>query len=299
MDRMSVVARFARTVGVTALGVALSGCVRAPTNTPIAFLAQAEGRWQVWWMPTPDAAPVQVTHLRQDVARLSWFPDGQEVLANLQDGTLLRVNVRSGAARPITFPFAGVFDAVIGPDGRHLAFSMSLADSNDRNDIWTYDMVSGEQRKLFSMPGLQHEPAWSADGKTLYFLSGKGQQTHDIWRVDLATGTTEQLTVNALYHFDLAARDDGTVAYSGNQGGNYDLWLLPAKGKPERLTNDVALDARPSWSPDGKSLVFESMRDGTVANLWRIDVKSKQAQRLTQIPGGARMPVWAPVGGAQ
>jgi Tol biopolymer transport system component len=41
------------------------------------------------------------------------------------------------------------------------------------------------------------------------------------------------------------------------------------------------------------------MRDGTVANLWRIDVESKQAQRLTQIPGGARMPVWAPVGGAQ
>ena len=299
MDRMSVVARFARTATVAALGVALAGCVRAPTNTPIAFLAQAEGRWQVWWMKTPDAAPVQVTHLRQDVARLSWFPDGQEVLANLQDGTLLRVNVRSGAVRPITFPFAGVFDAVIGPDGQRLAFSMSIADSNDRNDIWTYDITSGERRKLFSMPGLQHEPAWSADGKTLYFLSGKGQQTHDIWRVDLATGTTEQLTVNALYHFDLAARDDGAVAYSGNQGGNYDLWLLPAKGKPARLTDDVALDARPSWSPDGQSLVFESMRDGTVANLWRIDVESKHAQRLTQIPGGARMPVWAPAGGVR
>jgi TolB protein len=299
MDRLSVFASFVRTATVGALGIALVGCQRVPATAPIAFLAQAEGRWQVWWMPTPDTAPVQVTHLRQDVARLSWFPDGQEVLANLQDGTLLRVNVRSGAERAITFPFAGVFDAVIGPDGQRIAFSMSLADSNDRNDIWTYDMVSGEQRKLFSMPGLQHEPAWSADGKTLYFLSGKGQQTHDIWRVDLATGTTEQLTVNALYHFDLAAREDGTVAYSGNQGGNYDLWLLPAKGKPERLTNDVALDARPSWSPDGKSLVFESMRDGSVANLWRIDIESKRAQRLTQIPGGARMPVWAPVGGVR
>ena len=299
MDPRFHIARLSRIAATAALGIALLGCQRAPSTASIAFLAQGEGRWQVWWMSTPGAVPVQVTRLPQDVARLSWFPDGQDVLANLQDGRLLRVNVRSGAAQPVTFPFAGILDAVIAPDGKRIAFSMSIADSNDRNDIWTYDIASGAKRKLFSMPGLQHEPVWSVDGKTLYFLSGKGQQTHDIWRVDLATGSTEQLTVNALYHFDLAAREDGTVAYSGNQGGNYDLWLLPAKGKPERLTNDAALDARPSWSPDGTSLLFESMRDGTVANLWRIDLDSKQMQRLTQMPGGARMPVWAPVGGGR
>lgn len=287
------------TVSALALGLALSGCMRAPANTPIAFLAQGDGRWQVWWLPTPEAMPVQVTHLPQDVARLSWYPDGRAVLANLQDGRLLRVDVRSGATKPIMLPFAGVLDAVIGPDGQRIAFSMSLADSNDRNDIWIYDTASREQRKLTSMPGLQHEPVWSPDGKTIYFLSGKGGQTHDIWQVDVATGSTEQRTVNALYHFDLAARDDGTVAYSGNQGGHYDLWLLSAKGEPQRLTDDAALDARPAWSPDGRALVFESMREGTVADLWRIDVDSQQAQRLTRLPGGARMPVWAPVGGAR
>jgi TolB protein len=278
------------------LGLAIMGCNRTPANTSIAFLAQGEGRWQVWWMPTPSVPPKQVTRLSQDVARLSWFPDGQEVLANLQDGRLLRVDVRSGETRPVEIPFAGVLDAAIGPDGRRIAFSMSLADSNDRNDIWTYDLTSREQRKLTSMPGLQHEPAWSPDGKTIYFLSGKGEQNHDIWRVDVATGNTKQLTVNALYHFDLAVREDGTVAYSGN---HYDLWLLAEKRKPERITDDAALDARPAWSPDGKSLVFESMRESDVANLWRIDVSTKRAERLTRIPGGARMPVWAPAGGGR
>jgi TolB protein len=283
------------------LGLAVVGCDRAPksTDTPIAFLAQAEGRWQLWWIPAAGAAPAQVTRLSQDVARLSWFPEGQDVLANLQDGRLMRVSVRNGASEPLTFPFAGVLDAVIGPDGQRIAFSTTLADSNDQNDIWIYDLSNGQQRKLTSMPGLQHEPAWSADGKSIYFLSGKGQQTHDIWRVDVATGSTEQLTVNALYHFDLAVRDDGAVAYSGNQGGHYDLWLLPSTGKAERLTHDAALDARPSWSPDGKSIVFESTREDEVPNLWRIDVGSKQVQRMTQIPGGARMPVLAPIGGGR
>jgi TolB protein len=290
---------FASVVLAATLGVALLGCDRVPSNAPIAFLAQGEGRWQVWWMPMPGATPQQVTRLRQDVARLSWYPDGRTVLANLQDGRLLRVDVRSGTTQAIKLPFAGVLDAVIAPDGKRVAFSMSLADSNDRNDIWIYDTASGEQRKLTSMPGLQHEPVWSPDGKAIYFLSGKGEQTHDIWRADVATGNTEQLTVNALYHFDLAVRDDGVVAYSGNQGGHYDLWLRPTKGALERLTNDAALDARPSWSPDGRSLVFESMREGNITQLWRLDMTSKQAQRLTHIPTGARMPVWAPDGGAR
>jgi TolB protein len=300
MNHRFHMARITRIAASAALGIAMLGCQRTPSTAPIAFLAQGEGRWQVWWMKTPGAAPVQVTHLPQDVARLSWFPGGREVLANLQDGRLLRVDVRSGATTPVTFPFAGILDAAISPDGRRVAFSMSLADSNDRNDIWTFDLVSGERRKLTSMPGLQHEPAWRPDGTAIYFLSGKGQQTHDIWRVDVATGATEQLTVNALYHFDLAARDDGTVAYSGNQGGgNYDLWLLEGKAAPERLTHDAALDARPSWSPDGRALVFESMREDGATNLWRLDLDDKRITRLTRMSGGARMPVWAPAGGVR
>ena len=283
-------------LSVFLLGALLAACDRVPEDGPVAFLAQAEGRWQVWWMPRSDAAPAQLTHLEQDVARLSWFPGGREVLANLQDGRLVRGDVRTGAVRPVSFPFADILDAVIGPDGHRVAFSMSIADSNDRNDIWIYDLDSGERRKLTSMPGLQHEPVWSQDGATIHFLSGKTRQAHDIWRVDVATGSTQQLTVNALYHFDLAVRGDGTVAYSGNQGGHYDLWLLSSKGKTERLMDDAALDARPSWSPDGRSLIFESTRGGTVPDLWRWDEDSGQIERVTQIASGARMPVWAAAG---
>jgi TolB protein len=276
----------------------LAGCQRAPIDTPVAFLAQADGHWQVWQIPRPDAPPARLGTMPADVARLSWYPDGRSLLVNLQDGRLFKVDANSGKAEAIKTPTAGIVDAVVSPDGKQIAYSVSMASSSDRNDLWLLDLANDTTQKITAMPGLQHEPAWSADGKTLYFLSGQGGPTHDIWQVDIASRSTTQLTVNDLFHFDIAVRDDGAIAYSSNRGGHYDLWLMRKDGKPERLTDDAALDARPSWSADGQRLVFESTREGA-SDLWTYDLSSKAFTRITRMPGGARMPVWAPAGGAR
>lgn len=278
--------------------LSLAGCTRTPVDAPIAFLAQAEGTWQIWVIPRQGAAPTRLSRLPEDVARLSWFPDGKALLANLQDGRLMKLDVVTGAATPIKAPVAGILDAAVSPDGTRIAYSVSMGDSADRNDIWALDIASGTTQKLTAIPGLQHEPVWAPDGRSIYFLSGQGGQFHDIWRVDIASRATTQMTVNQLYHFDIAVRDDGDLVYSTNRGGHYDLWRMSAKGKAERLTDDAALDARPSWSPDGRRIVFESTRGGT-SNLWVYDASTKAIARLTDLPGGARMPVWAPAGGGR
>lgn len=234
----------------------------------------------------------------EDVARISWFPDGTSLLVNLQDGRWFKVNAASGEAVVINAPAAGVVDAVVSPDGKRIAYSMSMGSSTDRNDLWTVDIATGATQKITAIPGLQHEPAWSRDGQSLYFLSGQGGPTHDIWRADIVSRATTQLTVNDLFHFDIAVRDDGAIAYSSNRGGNYDLWWMRKDGTPARLTDDAALDARPSWSADGERLVFESTREGA-SDLWSYELSSKAFTRITQMPGGARMPVWAPAGGAR
>lgn len=291
--------RISATVLCVLLAAGISGCARDQgsrdqerRNQVLAYLAQTDGYWQVWVADIDGENARQLTSEAGDISRISWFPGGRELLVNRQDGRLFRMDINTGERHAIQAPMSGIQDAVISPDGKRIAFSYGINESTYNNDVWMLDLVSGEQGKLTSSPGLQHDPAWSLDGEWVYFLSGMGGQFHDIWRLRLSDRSTEQLTVNELYHFDLSLREDGTIAYSGNRNGNYDLWLRHPGGENEALINDVALDARPAWSVDGQSLIFESTREDGL-DLWRLDLDTRQMHRLTTTGEGARMPVVA------
>jgi eukaryotic-like serine/threonine-protein kinase len=59
------------------------------------------------------------------------------------------------------------------------------------------------------------------------------------------------------------SRDGHRIAYNETRDNNTDLWIRPnGQGQPSRLTTDPGLDQYPLWSPDGKSVVFSSIRAG-------------------------------------
>lgn len=61
-----------------------------------------------------------------------------------------------------------------------------------------------------------------------------------------------------------------------------DIYLLPmAGGKATQLTDGMAFDTHPKFSPDGKSVAFTSDRDGN-ENIWIIDLESKKTSQVTK-----------------
>lgn len=85
----------------------------------------------------------------------------------------------------------------------------------------------------------------------------------------------------------------GTVNLEANKV-LYHLWLASASGKsePRQLTNAAKSDRNPHWSPDGKSILFESSRSGT-QQLWLIDLAGGEARQLTHLSTGAASGTWS------
>src|SRR4030095_1096424 len=80
--------------------------------------------------------------------------------------------------------------------------------------------------------------------------------------------------------------------------GNTDIWIYDVdRDQLSRLTTDPGDDLAPTWTPDGRRVVFSSTRGGTVPNLyWQAADGSDEATRLTDAPFDQFATSWHPSG---
>jgi len=72
------------------------------------------------------------------------------------------------------------------------------------------------------------------------------------------------------------------------------LWLMDIDGgNPRQITNNAKGESTPRFSPDGKSLLFISSRDGN-SSLYLMPMTGGEARRLTNISTSIADPVWSP-----
>jgi dipeptidyl aminopeptidase/acylaminoacyl peptidase len=75
-----------------------------------------------------------------------------------------------------------------------------------------------------------------------------------------------------------------------------DIWMVSWDGQTHlRVTSSPQSESSPQWSPDGRYLSFTSSRQGSRGGqLWLLDRRGGEAQRLTDIRGGISGYAWAP-----
>lgn len=193
----------------------------------------------------------------------------------------------------------------ISPDGRYVAF-MSEKDLFGI-DLFLADAVTGEIiRKLGSRTTnkdidefsyLESAGDFSPDSKTFAF-SVFSEGKNKLMTIDVATGKTRfvQEMGNIVEFTNITFAPDGErVAFSGLRDGQSDVFVFNLRTKElQQLTNDKYSDFQPSFSRDGKFIVFSTDRvayesDSRAVDipmgLALIDVDSKVITTIPVFPG--------------
>jgi parallel beta-helix repeat protein len=86
------------------------------------------------------------------------------------------------------------------------------------------------------------------------------------------------------------------IAYSAWRDDNEDVYAMYSDGTGViRLTDDLARDNGPAWSPDGTRIAFVSERDGN-SEIYVMNADGSGQTRLTNNPGQDVGPDWSPDG---
>jgi Tol biopolymer transport system component len=120
-----------------------------------------------------------------------------------------------------------------------------------------------------------------------------------MWRVSLGVGVLAGAVVCAASSA-ATSRTQGLIALSRCRpdgcGQGTDLWVMRQDSSSlRRLTRDRAHNDAPSWSPDGKRLVFVSGATDS-SQIWIIDADGTHLERLTPGPALDEQPAWSPDG---
>ena len=161
------------------------------------------------------------------------------------------------------------------PDGRQVAFSRP---TDEGVAIYVMPAFGGTEHRLYSGPVsiFPRSLDWSPDGKVLAFSESHADKTHTwIGLLSLADSTTRRLTSPPTQDLDFGpafSPDGSTVAFVRAivAGVIEDVYVVPAAGgAPKRLTFDNCFIQGITWTPDGRDIVFSSLRGGSTT-LWRI-----------------------------
>jgi acylaminoacyl-peptidase len=217
------------------------------------FLPDAFG--QVFVVPADGGTPRQLTEGRFDHDDLAWSADGSEILvsanrhenADLEpnDSDLYAVDVAAGSIRALTRRLGPDAQPAPSPDGRYIAFTGydDRYQSYQRARLYLLRRDNGEIRELAADLDRDIErPAWSRDGRRLYFQYDD-QGTTRVAEADLTgrvTSLVDDLGGEAWSRpygggsFSVAR--DGTIAYSANDPYDLSAVGLYDGGKARRLT---------------------------------------------------------------
>ncbi len=246
-------------------------------------------------MNVGDSSIVEITELNHDKPEVCFCPaDSFVVFVDIVDGKkqIFRVKLDGSDKTNLTSNNFNNFQPQISPDGSQICFT---TERSKTKSIAIMNIDGSDQKVLTDDKGNDQHPHFSPEGGKIVFSSDR-KGVSDIFMLEISTSKISDLFVNKSYDIEPQFSPDGkfVLFISNMRGLKYrDLILLNLKsGKIKNLTESLNhFNQNPEFLPDGKSVVFESIRFED-AEIYRVGIDGRNLINLTNHPKWDLAPVW-------
>jgi dipeptidyl aminopeptidase/acylaminoacyl peptidase len=223
----------------------------------------------IWTIDVADdeSKPKQLTKGDFSEDDVNWSPDGKtlfftstrayEPYYDVRTNVLYSIPATGGEAQKIASYDGAIGAYSISPDGKWVAFAGSMAhpvQSHTKSDLFVVSTTAGAQPRDLTrsysgeiMGGVGGDqapprasrgsrPEWSADGKTLYVITGE-EGVANLKRVDVASGHIDPWTSGKQALTTFVMEGGTTIALRSTPTMIGDLYLVANDGALTRLTN--------------------------------------------------------------
>ncbi len=222
----------------------------------------------------------------QMVTYLSYFRNLPRVyLLDIETGT-----------QEVVGDFPGMtFAPRFSPDGKKIIMSFA---KDGNSDIYTMNLENRIVDRITNHPSIDTSPSYSPDGKFISFNSDRsGYQ--QIYVMESSGKNVKRISFGkGLYGTPVWSPRGDLIAFTKLHKGKFYIGVMRTDGSGERLLTENFYQEAPSWSPNGRVLIFyrETKTDdkgkGFSAKLWSIDLTGYN-EREVKTPSDASDPSWS------
>lgn len=174
------------------------------------------------------------------------------------------------------------------PPGK-IVFTCQLFGVQASNQVCLIEADGSGFRRLTADDNRQHlYPSLSSDGQYVVYSAFREPNIYEIYELDLDAGTASQLTdrLGVLNAAEISPDGQSIVFTRWTAASDkHTLWIMGRDGSnPEQFFDPDQAEAwDPTWSPDGKEILFASDMGGS-NQLWIIGRDARNLRVLTTLP---------------
>ncbi len=221
-------------------------------------------------------------------------PSRQEITYSSLSGDQWRIyllNIETGQRELVgNFPNMA-FSPRFSPDGQQVVLSL-LQGAN--SNIYKLDLRTRQLTRLTASPSIDTAPSFSPDGSRIIFESDRGG-SQQLYVMDANGGQADRISFGTgRYGTPVWSPRGDQIAFTKQESGKFSIGVMAPDGSGERILTEGFHNEGPTWSPNGRVIMFfrESPGAGGGPQLWSVDLTGYNEQQVPS-PSFASDPSWS------